>query len=48
MNTKADSALTSGVAKEPREVPAWRKVINFLCGIGSSGGDRQVKTIFTG
>ena len=33
---------TAEVAREPREVPSWRKVINFLCGIGSSGGDRQV------
>ena len=30
------------MAREPGEAPAWRKVINFLCGIGSSGGDRQV------
>ena len=33
---------TAEVAREPREVPSWRKVINFLCGIGSSGGDRRV------
>jgi len=41
-NANADTAATAGTAKEPREVPAWRKVINFLCGIGSSGGDRAM------
>ena len=30
------------MAREPSEVPGWRKIINFLCGIGSSGGNRRV------